>query len=255
MHQRRVHLQRWRISYVRIHFLATFLDANRRIAAFRAARLPIVALACKCDLENLLDLKRVHERLSMSDIGLVKVTISNEAGKSRLRLAFDWLLRAINHNRRKLTPFFELSLDSNSSNAFIGTDHFDVINYQNPASPEVLTATPPWEIQRSDTATPTAAMNMSPDLSQVPPSLNPAIHSTSSMHIRSTGDLLASNAEATIPDHDKLQDVVDGEAKPSASAISLQANVPGAELSSLTDSAEPTDDIPEDRPGVPERDR
>ena len=144
------------------------------------------------------------------------------------------------------------------STAFLGTDHFDVINYQNPASPEVLTATPPWEIQRSDTATPIAAMNMSPDLSQVPPSYDPAIHSTSSMRIRSTGDLPASNAEATckgVPDHDKPQDVLDEEAKPSASAISLQANIQGAELSSLADSGEPNDDIPEDRPGVPERDR
>ena len=144
------------------------------------------------------------------------------------------------------------------STAFLGTDHFDVINYQNPASPEVLTATPPWEIQRSDTATPIAAMNMSSDLSQVPPSYDPAIHLTSSMDIRSTGDLLASNADATskgMPDDDKPQDVVDGEAEPNASAISLQANVPGAELSSLTDSAEPTDDIPEDRPGIPGRDR
>ena len=93
------------MSYVRILFLTTLLGANCRIAAFRAARLPIVALACKCDLDNLLDLKRVHERLSVFDIGLVKVTISNEAGKSRLRLAFDWLLRAINHNRRKLSHF------------------------------------------------------------------------------------------------------------------------------------------------------
>lgn len=192
----------------------------------------------------------------MFDVGLVKVTISNEAGKGRLRLAFDWLLRAINHNRRALTPFFKSS--SNLSTVFLGTDHFDVINYQNPASPEVLTATPPWEIQRSDTATPIAATNMSSDLSQVLPSYDPATHSTSSTHIRSAGDLLTSNTEATakgISDHDKQQDVVDGEAKPSASAISLQANIPGPELSSLTDSAEPTDDLPEDRPGVPERDR
>ncbi len=249
------------MSYVCILFLTTLLDANCLIAAFRAARLPIVALACKCDLENLLDLKMVHERLSMFDIGLVKVTISNEAGKNRLRLAFDWLLRAINHNRRSLAPFFELSLpDSNLSTAFLGKDHVDVINYQNPASPEVLTATPPWEIQRSDTATPTAAMNGSSEPSQVTSSYDalPVIHSTSSMHIRSTGDLLTSNAEATtkgVPDHDKPQAVVDGEAKSSVSAVSLQANIPGAELSSLTDSAEPTDDIPEDRPGVPERDR
>ncbi len=94
------------MCYVCTFFISTLPDTNSQIAAFRAARLPIVALACKCDLENLLDLKRVHERLSMFDIGLVKVTISNEAGKNRLRLAFDWLLRAISHNRRSLSPIF-----------------------------------------------------------------------------------------------------------------------------------------------------
>ena len=195
----------------------------------------------------------------MFDIGLVKVTISNDAGKNRLRLAFDWLLRAINHNRRSLAPFFGLSSpDSNLSTTFPGTDHVDSINFQNPASPEVLTATPPWEIQRSDTATPTAAMNMSSDLSQVPPSYDayPVIRSTSPIPIRSMGDLLGSNMEPTtegVPDQDTSQDVVDGEAESSANTVSL--NVPGAELSSFTDSVEPPDDIPEDRPGVPERDR
>ena len=198
----------------------------------------------------------------MFDIGLVKVTITNDEGKNRLRLAFDWLLRAINHNRRSPAPFFGLnSPDSNLPTTFPGTDHVDSINFQNPASPDVLTATPPWEIQRSDTATPTAAMNMSSDLPQVPPSRDayPVIRPTSPMPIRSMGDLLSPNVESTtecIPDQDTSQDVVDGEAEPSANAVSL--NVSGVELSSLTsltDSVEPPDDIPEDRPGVPERDR
>ncbi|KAI9435016.1 ras GEF [Lactarius psammicola] len=216
----------------------SFADVEDVLPAFRAAKLPIVAIVCKCDLENLLDLKMVYKRLSTFDIGLVKISISNEAGKHQPRLAFDWLFRAINHNRR--------------------TDHVDAVNFQNPASPEVLTVTPPWEIQRSDTATPTAAMYGSYELSQIMPSydVHPVIHSTLSMHIRSTGDLLISNAEATakgIPDHDESQAIVDGGAQ-CVSAVFLQANVSGAELSSLTDGAEPTDDIPEDRPGVPERD-
>jgi hypothetical protein len=243
------------MSYVCILFLTIFLDANYRTAGFRTGRLPIVALACKCDLENLLDLKRVYEQLSMIDIGLVKVTISTDAGKNRLRLAFDWLLRAINHNRRSLARFFGLSLlDSNLSTSFPGTDHVNAtINFQNPASPDVLTTTPPWEIQRSDTATPTAAMNTSSDLSQIPPSDD--AHPTSPMPVRSLDDLLNSNAEATaegVPDHDKSQDVIDTEAESSANATSLSVQ---AELSCLTDSAEPTDEIPEDRPGIPERDR
>jgi len=77
-----------------------------------------VAIACKCDLDDLLDLKKVHERLTKFDIGLIKVTISNEAGKNRLRLAFDWLLRAISHNRRPPLNFpFEL-ISSNHSRHF-----------------------------------------------------------------------------------------------------------------------------------------
>lgn len=64
-----------------------------------------MAFACKCDLENVVDLKMVHERLTKLDIGLVQVTVSDEAGKNRLRLAFEWLLRAISHNRRSPTRF------------------------------------------------------------------------------------------------------------------------------------------------------
>lgn len=64
-----------------------------------------MAIACKCDLNDLLDLKKIHDRLTRLDVGLVKVTISNEEGKNRLRLAFDWLLRAISQNRRALVSF------------------------------------------------------------------------------------------------------------------------------------------------------
>jgi hypothetical protein len=59
-----------------------------------------VAIACKCDLDDLLGLKKVHDRLSRLDVGLITVTVSNEEGKQRLRLAFDWLLRSISQNRR-----------------------------------------------------------------------------------------------------------------------------------------------------------
>ncbi len=62
-----------------------------------------MAIDCKCDLDNVLDLKKLHDRLTKLDIGLIKVTISNDEGKNRLRLAFDWLLRAMGHNRRLST--------------------------------------------------------------------------------------------------------------------------------------------------------
>ena len=91
--------------------LSFFLSATWKliyIAAFRDARLPIVAIACKCDLDNVLDLNKLHGRLTKLDIGLIKVTIANEEGKCRLRLAFNWLLRAISYNRRPLTQFSQL---------------------------------------------------------------------------------------------------------------------------------------------------
>ncbi|KAI0307727.1 ras guanine nucleotide exchange factor domain-containing protein [Multifurca ochricompacta] len=220
----------------------SFAGVEDTLPAFREARLPIIAFACKCDLDIILDLKMVHERLTKLDIGLVKVTISDEAGKNRLRLAFDWLLRAISHNRR--------------------TSHADAIDYQNPASPEVLTTPPPWEIPRSDLATPVAVMHMSSDLSQSPQShdTHPVTHvhgPTSPAHAQPMGDSLASTTGATatrVSDHNMSQDIVDLEVKSGVNAVFLQTDIPAAELSGLNDSTEPTDDIPEDRPGIPERD-
>jgi len=83
----------------------SFIEVEDVLPAFRQARLPIVAIACKCDLDNLLVLKKVHDRLSRLDVGLVTVTVSNDEGKNRLRLAFDWLLSAISQNRRSPALF------------------------------------------------------------------------------------------------------------------------------------------------------
>ena len=142
---------------------------------------------------------------------------------------------------------------------FIGTNPADASNYQNPASPEVLTTPPPWEIPRSDTATPTAAMHPSSDLSHVPQSSDthpiiPLHVSKSSMQV--TDDLPVSSTEDPITgvlDRNESQDFVDSESKSSITAVSLQADNSGTELSGLNDSAEPTDDIPEDRAGIPGR--
>jgi hypothetical protein len=71
-----------------------------------------VAFACKCDLGKHVDLTMMHDRLIKLDIGLVKVTTSDEAGKKRPRLAFDWLLRAISRNRRSLTRYLRWSHQS-----------------------------------------------------------------------------------------------------------------------------------------------
>jgi len=145
--------------------------------------------------------------------------------------------------------------------AFLGANHADAASYQNPASPDVLTTPPPWEIPRSDTATPIAAMHVPSDLSHVPQSsdAHPVILThgpISSVQSRSTGDLPASNTEATrtaVLDHNTIQDFPDLESKSSITAVSLQADASGTELFGLNDSTEPTDDIPEDRPGIPGR--
>lgn len=219
-----------------------------------------MAIACKCDLDDVLDLKKLHDRLTRLDIGLIKVTISNEGGKNRLRLAFDWLLRAISHNRRPSTWLFFLAgvTSSDSLLLFLGTNPADASNYQNPASPEVLTTPPPWEIPRSDTATPTAAMHPSSDLSNVPQSsdtrpVTPTHGSKSSTQNRIAGESPAFGMEATIFDRNESQDSVDLESKSSLTAVSLQADTSGTELSGLNDSTEPADDLPEERSGMPGR--
>ncbi|KAH9969049.1 ras guanine nucleotide exchange factor domain-containing protein [Russula dissimulans] len=218
----------------------SFAEVEDILPALREARLPIVAIACKCDLDDLLDLKKVHERLTKFDIGLIKVTISNEAGKSRLRLAFDWLLRAISHNQR--------------------TKRDDAVNYQNPASPNVLTAPPPWEIPRSDTATPTAAMHASSDLSHIPPSSDShtVIHTpdpVSPAQSRSMGDLpeWSTAMKPSVSEGNASQDFTDLESKSSVTAVSLNADASGMEFSGLNDTTEPPDDIPEERPVIPGR--
>lgn len=144
--------------------------------------------------------------------------------------------------------------------SFLGTNPTDASNYQNPASPEVLATPPPWEIPRSDTATPTAAMHPSSDLSNVPQSsdtrpVTPTHGPKSSMQNRITGDSPASGTEATVIDRNESQDSVDLESKSSLTAVSLQADTSGTELSGLNDSTEPADDMPEERSGIPEKSR
>src|SRR6267154_258070 len=135
--------------------------------------------------------------------------------------------------------------------SFLGTNPADAINYQNPASPEVLTTPPPWEIPRSDTATPTAAMHPSFDFSNVPQSsdtrpVTPTHGPKSSTQSRIISDSPASGTEATVLDRNESQDSVDLESKSSLTAVSLQADTSGTELSGLNDSTEPADDMPED---------
>ncbi|KAI0271372.1 ras guanine nucleotide exchange factor domain-containing protein [Gloeopeniophorella convolvens] len=218
----------------------SFVEVEGSLVAFREARLPIVALVCKNDLESVLDLKAVHARLTEQlDIGLVSVSVTNETGKRQLRLAFDWVLKAIGRTRR--------------------TSYLDGL-YQNPASPDVLTTPPPWDIPRSDTATPIAAMYGTSDTSRVPSAHDPhsvARVSGSSTRTRSTGDLLPSGQE-TIRDRTLEQEISQGieelEASGDGSTVSLQADLSQAELSGLNGVTNPTDDVVEGRAGPPEKD-
>jgi hypothetical protein len=144
--------------------------------------------------------------------------------------------------------------------SFLGTNPADASNYQNPASPEVLTTPVPWEIPRSDTATPTAAMHPSSDLSNDLQSsdtrpVTPTHGSKSSTQSRITGDSPAFGTDATVLDRNESQDSVDLESKSSLTAVSLQADTSGTELSGLNDSVEPVDDLPEERSEIPGRNR
>ncbi len=96
------------------------------------------------------------------------------------------------------------------------------------------------------------------DLSNVPQSFDtrpvtPTHGPKSSTPGRITGGSPASGTEATVLDRNELHDSVDLESKSSLTAVSLQADTSGTELSGLNDSAEPTDDMPEDRSGMPGR--
>jgi hypothetical protein len=151
-------------------------------------------------------------------------------------------------------------INANPFITFLGTNYADASNYQNPASPEVLATPPPWDIPRSDTATPTAAMHLPSDLSGVPQShdANPVVPTygpTPSAHAQPTSDSPAAETEATGTHVSEQQDIVDSEILSAVNALSSQADVSATELAGLNDNTEHTDDMPEDRPGIPERDR
>jgi hypothetical protein len=97
-------------------------------------------------------------------------------------------------------------------------------------------------------------MHPSSDLSNFPqPSDTPPVTPThgpkSSTQSRITGDSPASGTEAAVLDRNESQDSVDLESKSSLTAVSLQADTSGTELSGLNDSTEPADEIPDERSG------
>ncbi|TFY71062.1 hypothetical protein EVG20_g1954 [Dentipellis fragilis] len=121
---------------------SSFARVEDVLKGFRDLKLPTVVFACKCDLERHVESRRVYDRLNQYDVGLIEVTALEDGGKNNLRLGFEWLLKAIFDERRGIRGDYD--------------------SYQNPASPEHLRSPPPWDVSRSTTATPTAAMAQTP---------------------------------------------------------------------------------------------
>jgi hypothetical protein len=84
--------------------------------AYHAMRLPIIALACKADLESQVEPEYASNLLKQYRAGLVEVTVTNDVGRDKLKRSFDWLLKAVFRHRRSflnlpsrfnvLTPFY-----------------------------------------------------------------------------------------------------------------------------------------------------
>ncbi|TFK89976.1 ras GEF [Polyporus arcularius HHB13444] len=114
------------------HSLAHVQDLLYALGELHA---PVIVLACKSELEQRVNPTEALAMLKPYDIGLVEASTTTEAGKERIRKAFQWVLKAITR-----PP------DSGES-------------HRNPASPAFLTTStpPPWDVSRASSATPTAA--------------------------------------------------------------------------------------------------
>lgn len=77
--------------------------ANANVLApegYRATlKLPVVVLACKSDLQRRVNPELALYLLQRYDVGLVEVNATEEAGKDRLRLSFEWILKVIFRTR------------------------------------------------------------------------------------------------------------------------------------------------------------
>jgi len=64
-------------------------------------KLPFMVLACKSDLERVVDPKLALDLLKRYDSGLVEATKESGTGKDRMRRSFEWLIKAILRDRSK----------------------------------------------------------------------------------------------------------------------------------------------------------
>lgn len=54
-----------------------------------------MVLACKSDLERVVDPKQALDLLQKYDSGLVEAAKESDVGKDRMRRSFEWLIKAI----------------------------------------------------------------------------------------------------------------------------------------------------------------
>jgi hypothetical protein len=64
-------------------------------------KLPFMVVACKSDLERVVDPKEALDLVQRYDSGLVETTTESSLGKGRMRRSFEWLIKAILRDRSK----------------------------------------------------------------------------------------------------------------------------------------------------------
>lgn len=109
-------MRRWSSGCV----IGIFIDPFS--VAYHSLQLPVIVVACKCDLEIRILPDTASDRAKPYGIGLVEVSVATDTGRLKMRYCFKWLLRSIEQAKRGEVP--------------TGPD------YPNPASPDVLSA--PW---------------------------------------------------------------------------------------------------------------
>ncbi|RPD82566.1 ras GEF [Lentinus tigrinus ALCF2SS1-7] len=159
------------------HSLAHVQDL---LYAFGELHASVIVIACKSELEP----QRVNpadaaDMLKPYDIGLVQASIATDAGKTKIRNAFQYVLKAITQPPES------------------GGLH------RNPASPAFLTSSspPPWEISRASSATPTAASShpINPQASPTNRTSSHAPSQSTSQATRAYHKPLSSTSSGIIP--------------------------------------------------------
>ncbi|KAJ7615289.1 ras guanine nucleotide exchange factor domain-containing protein [Mycena polygramma] len=212
----------------------SFLPVEGLLQRFRAMMIPTVVLACKSDLERRVDPQgAAADFLQLYDNGLVEVSHAQDAGKKKMRQAFEWLIKAVFRGRHAST---------NESD----------IDYRNPASPVLLISPPPWETSRTVTPTASSSVSSMSTLSQghsaasrlpnsplptIPASRSPTVPN-SPTRARSTGDLLSEHEKSRTRDWqiDKDGAFPSAIGRSNSNAIPSQKTPPSGEI---TDVVEP----------------